>query len=78
MRRILSTALLTTGVVLATLGAARLLFGIAMDLPLLPPVSLERVNVVVMIAGALVCFAAAALMGRDRTAVSSHRGDPPR
>jgi hypothetical protein len=78
MRRVLSGILFTAGVVLATLGAARLLFGVAMDLPLLPPISLEGVNVVAMIAGALVCFAAAAPVRRAPATVPAQDGDLPR
>ena len=66
MRRVLSSLFFAIGALLTVFAAARLIFGVAMDLPLLPPVSLVRVNAVATIAAALVCFAAGALVGRRR------------
>jgi hypothetical protein len=76
MRRRLSSLLFTAGVLLAVAAAAKLIFGIAMDLPLLPPVSLARVDAVAMITGALSCFVAAALLGRRRRAVHGATSRP--
>ena len=70
MRRLLSNLLLAAGGALAILAAAKLIFGIAIDLPLLPPLSLAQVNVVAMTAAALCCFGVAALVGRRRSVVS--------
>jgi hypothetical protein len=76
MRRILSNLLLAAGGCLALVAAAKLVFGIAMDLPFLPPLSLSRVNAIAMIAGALACFVAAALVGRRRAAVAAAGSRP--
>jgi hypothetical protein len=76
MRRLLSNVLLTAGSILAVLAAARLVFGIAIDLPILPSISLARVGAVTMIAGAISCFVAAALVGRRHAAAPTTRSRP--
>jgi hypothetical protein len=76
MRRFVSTLLFTTGTLFVVVAAARLIFGIAMDLPFLRPVSLGRFNAVAMIAVALVCFVVAALVGRRRGAAAASGSRP--
>lgn len=76
MRRLVSSLLFVAGGLLAVVAAARVIFGIAMDLPLLPPVSLARINAVAVISGALACFGAAALVGRRR-GVAAAAGSRP-
>jgi hypothetical protein len=76
MRRLVSSLLFTTGTLLAVIAVARLIFGVAMDLPFLRPVSLARFNAVAMIAGALACFVVAALLGRRRGAATASGSRP--
>lgn len=76
MRRFLSTLLLAAGGCLALVAAAKLIFGIAIELPFLPRISLAWVDAVVMVAGALACFAAAALVGPRRGAVAAAGSRP--
>jgi hypothetical protein len=68
VRLAISSFLFVVGAVLGALVAARLIFGVAVDLPLLPRWSLAWVGTLPMTVCALASFAAAGLVGRTRRA----------
>lgn len=64
LRSIVSGACFGLGAIWAGAGALKMLFGVAISLPLLPPLGLERVDVTRSLIIALVWFAVGAAVGR--------------
>jgi hypothetical protein len=73
MRRVMSSACFTLGIVWATAGAFKLLFGVTLTLALLPPLGLERVAVVPSVAIGLVLFAVGALLEKGANPIAKVR-----
>jgi hypothetical protein len=61
---VLSSTFFGLGSVWAVAGAFKLLFGVRLTFPLLPPIGLERVSPLPSLAVAAGCFALAAWLGR--------------
>jgi hypothetical protein len=75
----LSGACFALGAVWALAAALKLIFGVAVSFPLLPPFSLEQVDVTKSIIVALILFAVAALLGRRGSVQQSElTSAPPR
>ena len=64
MRRFFSSACFVLGTVWSAAGTLKLLFGVRVTLPLLPPLGLEQVSVAPSIAIGLAFFATAAILAR--------------
>jgi hypothetical protein len=64
LRAILSGTCFGIGTVWAVAAALKMIFGVAITLPILPPLALERVDVARSLVIALVWFAAGAVVGR--------------
>jgi hypothetical protein len=73
MRRFMSSACFTLGVIWTTAAAFKLLLGVQLTLPLLPPLGLERVAVAPSIAIGLVLFAVGALLAKGAEPVTETR-----
>ena len=69
MRRFISSACFALGVVWTTAGAFKLLFGVQLTLPLLPPLGLERVAVAPSLAIGLALFVVGALLAKRANSV---------
>lgn len=77
MRRLISTLIFSFGVAAALLAAAKLTFGSAIELPLLPRIPLGGVNALVMTVAALAAFALGALVARSRRNESERTHSAP-
>ena len=75
MRRFLSLTCFTLGTLWAAAGVLKLLFGVRMTLPILPPFGLERVAVVPSVLTGLVLFAIGAVLGREASATDERALD---
>ena len=64
MRRFMSSACFTIGGIWASAAVLKLLFGVRLTLPLLPPLGLERVAIVPSIAIGLSLFAVGAFLAK--------------
>ena len=67
LKSALSGVCFALGAVWALAAALKLIFGIAVSFPLLPPFDLEQVHVVRSIITALVLFGVGAVLGRPRS-----------
>lgn len=74
MRRFMSAVCFALGVVWTTAGAFKLLFGVQLTLPLLPPLGLERVAVAPSLAIGLALFAVGALLAKGANSVTEASG----
>lgn len=77
LRATIAGACHAVGAVWAVAAVLRLIFGVAVTFPLLPPLDLARVHVVPAFAVALGLFALGALVGRHRAEVMTSEGGPP-
>jgi hypothetical protein len=68
MRRFASSACFTFGSVWAAAGILKLLFGVRLTLPLLPPLGLGQVAVIPSLITGLVLFSIGAVLGRGANA----------
>jgi hypothetical protein len=75
MRRFLSSACFSLGTVWAAAGILKLLFGVRLTLPLLPPFGLEQIAIVPSLLTGLVLFAIGALLGRAVDAPGARMSD---
>ena len=64
MRRFLSSACFIIGTVWAAAGILKILFGVRLTLPLLPPFGLEQVAIAPSLVTGLILFAIGAVLGR--------------
>jgi len=75
MRRFLSSACFTFGSIWAAAGILKLVFGVRLTLPLLPPLGLEQVAVIPSLVTGLVLFATGAVLGRAASALDGRQLD---
>jgi hypothetical protein len=64
LRSILSGTCFALGAIWAVAGVMKMIFGMAISFPLLPPLALEQIDVAKSLIVALVWFIAGALLGR--------------